>query len=142
MDVACSKEFDRMEALRRMEISRGLGLAARDRMRAVRREKMRWAVSVNFFQAERLRLPYRSSDRVVAVCCRLCSKNNIPTSNSCVTFLLRDDKPRLVHQTACTERYLFTGSRERWDENRRTHAHTHDFDTLHYMIAFQSKTMR
>lgn len=45
MDVSSAKEFDRMEALRRMEISRGLRLATRDRMRAVRREKMRWAVS-------------------------------------------------------------------------------------------------
>ncbi|CAM9629410.1 unnamed protein product [Scytosiphon promiscuus] len=44
LDAASVKEFDRMEALRRMEIKRGLGLAARDRCRAVRREKMRWAV--------------------------------------------------------------------------------------------------
>lgn len=45
MDAASMKEIDRMEALRRMEITRGLGLAARDRKRAVRRERMRWAVS-------------------------------------------------------------------------------------------------
>lgn len=45
LDAASVKEFDRMESLRRMEIKRGLALAARDRCRAVRREKMRWAVS-------------------------------------------------------------------------------------------------
>lgn len=46
MDAAARRVFDSMEALRRMEIARGLGLAARDRTRAVRRERMRWAVSM------------------------------------------------------------------------------------------------
>lgn len=46
MDAAATRVFDSMEALRRMEIARGLGLAARDRTRAVRRERMRWAVSM------------------------------------------------------------------------------------------------
>lgn len=45
MDTASTKELEFMEKLRRMEITRGLGLAARDRTRAVRRERMRWAVS-------------------------------------------------------------------------------------------------
>ena len=44
MDLACAKESSCMEALRRMEIRRGLGLAARDRVKAIRRERMRWAV--------------------------------------------------------------------------------------------------
>eukprot|EP00752_Nemacystus_decipiens_P018220 g16349.t1 len=44
LDASSSREFNRMEALRRMEISRGLGLARRDRIKAVRRERMRWAV--------------------------------------------------------------------------------------------------
>lgn len=44
MDEASTREFDRVEALRRMEITRGLELATKDRTRAVRRERMRWAV--------------------------------------------------------------------------------------------------
>ncbi|CAB1110135.1 unnamed protein product [Ectocarpus sp. CCAP 1310/34] len=44
MDASSCREASRMEALRRMEITRGLNQAARDRSRAVRLEKMRWAV--------------------------------------------------------------------------------------------------
>lgn len=46
MDMTCTKEIEFVEQLRRQEISRGLGLATRDRIRAVRRERMRWAVSI------------------------------------------------------------------------------------------------
>lgn len=45
MDAASTRELDRMEALRRLEITRGLGIAARERRKAIRRERMRWAVS-------------------------------------------------------------------------------------------------
>lgn len=45
MDASSCRESSSMEELRRLEITRGLNQAARDRSRAVRREKMRWAVS-------------------------------------------------------------------------------------------------
>lgn len=46
MDVAMTTELDKVETLRRMEIAHALALAARDREKAVRRERMRWAVSI------------------------------------------------------------------------------------------------
>lgn len=45
LDAASMREVYHMEALRRMEISRGLARAARDWRKAVIRERMRWAVS-------------------------------------------------------------------------------------------------
>lgn len=45
LDLAITKEFELIEQLRRLEITRGIMLAARDRSRAVARERMRWAVS-------------------------------------------------------------------------------------------------
>lgn len=45
LDIANIQEIDHIETLHRLEIARGLRLAAGDRRRAVQRERMRWAVS-------------------------------------------------------------------------------------------------
>lgn len=45
MDEASIRVFDRMEVLRGMEVKRCLRRVSRDRIRAIRRERIRWAVS-------------------------------------------------------------------------------------------------
>lgn len=54
MDEASIRVFDRMEALRGMEVKRCLGRASRDRIRAIQREHIRWAVSLVGGDAHRM----------------------------------------------------------------------------------------